>query len=86
MNEKLETLLDAVLKLPLEEQRLLAEKLMEAAKEADLLQEETTKSTVQGKLRHHFGAWDSGNVRSADNERIDRDLAREFARTRESEA
>lgn len=84
MNEKLETLLDAVLKLPLEEQRLLAEKLMEAAKEADPLQE-TAESAGQGKLRRRFGAWDSGDVRSADNEGIERDLAREFATTRESE-
>ncbi len=39
-----------------------------------------------GKLRQHFGAWDSGNLRSADNEEIDRDLAREFAGTRGGES
>jgi len=86
VNEKLEMLFDAVRKLPLEEQRLLAEKLMEATKEAEALQEETEKSAAQGKFRRHFGVWDSGHVRSADNEGIDRDLAREFAATRESEA
>jgi hypothetical protein len=32
-----------------------------------------------GRARRHFGAWDSGDERSADNERIDRDLAREYA-------
>jgi hypothetical protein len=68
--EKLETLFDAARKLPLEEQRLLAEKLLEAIKEADALPEETAESTAQGKLRSHFGEWDSGNVRSADNEEI----------------
>lgn len=31
-----------------------------------------------GKARQHFGAWDSGDARSADNDRIDRDLAREY--------
>ena len=43
------------------------------------------KGAARGKLRRHFGAWDSGNVRSADNEEIDRDLAREFASTNENE-
>jgi plasmid stability protein len=33
---------------------------------------------VPGKARRHFGAWDSGDERSADNERIDHDLAREY--------
>jgi hypothetical protein len=71
VSESLETLFAAARKLPLEEQRLLAEKLLEATKEADALQGETTTSAVPGKLRRHFGAWDSGNVRSADNEEID---------------
>jgi hypothetical protein len=29
-------------------------------------------------VRRHFGAWDSGDERSADNERIDCDLARSY--------
>lgn len=86
MNEKLEMLLDAMRKLSLEEQRILAEKLIEATNKAEALQEKIAKSAGQEKLRRHFGAWDSGNVRSADNEGIDRDLAREFVGTRESEA
>ncbi len=81
MSEKLETLLDAARKLPLEEQRLLAEKLLEDTKGF----ENVNDGKMRGKLRHHFGAWDSGNVRSADNEEIDRDLAREFASTHENE-
>lgn len=32
----------------------------------------------RGKARHHFGVWDSGDERSADNDRIDRDLASEY--------
>lgn len=85
VSEDLEMLFDAARKLSLEEQRLLAEKLLEATREANVLQAETEKSAAQGKLRRHFGAWDSGNVRSADNEEIDRDLAGEFAGRHESE-
>lgn len=29
-------------------------------------------------FERHFGAWDSGDERSSDNERIDADLAREY--------
>ena len=32
-----------------------------------------------------FGSWDSGDKHSADNERIDADLAREYADTHEHE-
>jgi hypothetical protein len=86
VNEKLETLFDAARKLPLEEQKLLAEKLLEATKEFGSDQDGGTRSATSGKLRSHFGAWDSGNVRSADNKDIDRDLVREFAGGHESEA
>lgn len=86
MSENLETLFDAARKLPLEEQKLLAEKLLQATKEFESRQVNAERNATRGKLRQHFGAWDSGNVRSADNEEIDRDLAREFAGTRESES
>ena len=36
-------------------------------------------------VRSFFGIWDSGNPRSADNERIDADLAREYASSHEAE-
>ena len=36
-------------------------------------------ATANGGLRRHFGAVQSGDVRSADNERIDDDLARTYA-------
>lgn len=32
----------------------------------------------KGRLRRHFGAWDSGDPKSADNDGIDRDLAAEY--------
>jgi len=31
-------------------------------------------------IEEFFGAWDSGDVHSADNDRIDADLAREYGR------
>jgi hypothetical protein len=31
-------------------------------------------------FERHFGAWDSGNPRFSENERIDADLAREYGR------
>jgi hypothetical protein len=39
----------------------------------------------QKSLRDYFGAWDSGDEHSADNERIDADLAREYASTHEGQ-
>jgi len=36
-------------------------------------------------VRSFFGIWDSGDTRSADNERIDADLAREYASSYEAE-
>lgn len=34
----------------------------------------------KGDITRFFGAWDSGDPNSADNERIDADLAREYGR------
>jgi hypothetical protein len=85
VSENLETLFNAARKLPLEEQRRLAEKLLQATQGQTAIRDEATKSVARGQLRRHFGAWDSGNIRSADNEEIDRDLAREYASTHESE-
>jgi len=44
-----------------------------------LITPEKQKSDAAGKTRRHFAAWDSGSERSADNDRIDEDLAREYA-------
>ena len=40
----------------------------------------------RGLVTRHFGAWDSGDPNSADNERIDADLAREYASNHEGQA
>lgn len=37
-------------------------------------------------VRSFFGVWDSGNTRSADNDRIDADLARECASSHEADS
>ena len=39
-----------------------------------------------GRLRRHFGAWHSGDSRSADNARIDADLARSYGAQHRPEA
>jgi hypothetical protein len=43
-------------------------------------------STLSGSFEQLFGSWDSGDENSADNERIDADLAREYADPHEPEA
>lgn len=55
-----------------------------------LLSEEENEqppSTQEGRreFRELFGIWDSGDGHSADNERIDADLAREYASTHETD-
>jgi hypothetical protein len=40
----------------------------------------------RGVVTRYFGAWDSGDPNSADNERIDADLAREYASNHEGQA
>lgn len=41
--------------------------------------------TTRGRLRSHFGMWASGDPRFADNDRIDRDLARAYGDKREAD-
>jgi predicted transcriptional regulator len=43
-------------------------------------------AAAEERLRRHAGAVDSGDPHSADNERIDADLAREYGSTHEEEA
>jgi hypothetical protein len=47
-----------------------------------LLQPSGNTSSINGTppVRSFFGIWDSGDPRSADNDRIDSDLARRYAR------
>lgn len=42
---------------------------------------ESEKEAKRGKVRHHFGAVDLGYPTGADNEKIDNDLAKEYADT-----
>jgi hypothetical protein len=60
------------------EARQLPDRILNrGAKESD-----TRTAAGSGRARRHFGAWDSGDGRSADNERIDRDLEREYDNSR----
>ena len=52
--------------------------LRAALSHTDLTQ--VTEGIVQA--RRHFGTWDSGDERSADNDLIDRDLASEYGNSR----
>ena len=78
MSENYDSILEAAQRLPAEEQRRLAEQLLKRIGQAAM------QEAGGGKARRHFGAWDSGDERSADNERIDRDLAREYGSAHES--
>lgn len=75
MSENFEAILEAAQRLPVDERRRLVERLA-AEIDRDAAQPLTGRP---GGARRHFGAWDSGDERSADNDRIDRDLAREYA-------
>lgn len=52
-----------------------------------LLHRSETGSSGNGAtpVRSFFGIWDSGDPRSADNDRIDADLAREYASSHEAD-
>ena len=52
-------------------------------KRRSLSSEETRKHMAA--LERYFGCWDSGDPNSSDNERIDADLAREYANDHEGE-
>ena len=78
MDENYESLLEAALKLSAEEQRRLAQRLLAGEGQSG------SRKVARGKARRHFGAWDSGDERSADNEGIDQDLAREYEGTARS--
>lgn len=77
MSKSYELLLEEALRLPAEQQRELAERLL-----AGVNGGATGDNAEPGKARRHFGAWDSGDERSADNDRIDLDLAREYGNSR----
>lgn len=76
MSENYESVLEAARRLPPDEQRRLAERLLTVLTQAQ------PQAAEPGKSRRYFGAWDSGDERSADNDRIDLDLAREYGSSR----
>ena len=77
VSENLKSVLNAARRLPIEQQRQLALQLLDEMAQTGG-QEEREASTTGGSIRRHFGTWDSGDPHSADNERIDEDLAREY--------
>lgn len=77
MSESYESLLEAALRLPDEQRRELAERLLVGVNGGA-----AGDNAEPGNARRHFGAWDSGDERSADNDRIDLDLAREYGNSR----
>jgi hypothetical protein len=46
----------------------------------------SSAARTSGDVREFFGTWDSGDEHSANNERIEADLAREYANTHEVES
>ncbi len=52
-----------------------------------LIQRSDSSSSGNGtpSVRSFFGIWDSGDRRAADNDRIDADLAREYANSHEAD-
>lgn len=75
MNSDLNTVLDAARKLPVSQQRELIIQL----------QMGPARKKIPGLVERHFGTLDSGDPDSGNNEKIDADLAREYADTHEFE-
>ncbi|HEX8285138.1 MAG TPA: hypothetical protein VF588_17390 [Pyrinomonadaceae bacterium] len=75
MSENYESVLEAARQLSPEQQRRLAERLLTTLGRGQT-------AGAPGKARRHFGTWDSGDERSADNDLIDRDLASEYGNSR----
>jgi hypothetical protein len=74
MSETYESVLEAALRLPPKLLRQLAKHLSIYAGE----RASRPPTEDRGVARRHFGAWDSGDEGSADNERIDLELSREY--------
>lgn len=70
MTPDLNTVYDAAMKLPLQERRLLITKLS--------LSDSSARPRVAGAVEKHFGTFSSGDPDSANNEKIDADLAASY--------
>ena len=68
MTPNLDNILNAARKLPITQQRELISRL----------QIISTREKVPGLVERHFGTLDSGDPNSANNEKIDADLAGEY--------
>ena len=75
MTPDLNSVLNAARKLPVSQQRELINQL----------QTGPAKKKIPGLVERHFGSIDSGDPDSGNNEKIDADLAREYADTHEFE-
>jgi len=67
--------------------QLPAELQQEVLEFAESLVRKTTPASANGLRSVHsmFGVWDSGDTQSADNDRIDADIARELTSPHEAE-
>lgn len=75
MNPDLNTVLDAAMQLPPDQRAELIERLSRSA----------IPEKVPGRLRKYFGMIDSGDTNSADNEKIDDDIAKAYLDEHETE-
>jgi hypothetical protein len=82
-DEVYQTLVDAARQFGLTPEEAAVERLKQAgiAKRHRPLTEDEAEAATR--IERHFGTWDSGDTRSADNERIEADLAREYASAHE---
>jgi hypothetical protein len=80
--DSLEEIIKRAEALAPDEQLLLIAHLAEKARQA--YSAPTSSAEKAGAFRQRFGSWDSGNARSADNKKIDEDLAREHASAHEA--
>ena len=76
MEPNLNSIFNDALRLPVEDQKELADKL---------LRNTSRKKKKKGDITKYFGIFDSGDPRSADNDKIDADLAKEYADDHEPE-
>ncbi len=76
MEPNLKSIFNDALRLPLEDQRELADKLLRNSSRTRKKQPDISK---------YLGIFDGGDPRSADNDKIDADLAREYSDDHERE-
>lgn len=78
MSPDLNTVIDAAMQLPPDQKAELIERLNRSCRPS-------SRKKEPGKLRKYFGMIDSGDSDSANNEKIDSDLARAYSDNHEPE-